>query len=187
MKFKYCPVCGEKLIERYSWDEGGVPYCPKDNIMYFDTPKPCVIVAVIKEDKILLLKQSYIFKNSKVLLSGYVTNGETVESTVHREVLEEAGIKVKDIKYLGSEYLESKEILMLTFMAIYDGGTIKKSSEVEWVDWSNIEDALCEMNEDKIGKRIVKKVLKELGYAGSRAYRCEEDNCNGVNCKLRGY
>ncbi len=186
MKFKYCPVCGQKLIEKYSWDEGGVPYCPVDDIMYFDTPKPCIIVAVIKEDKILLLKQSYIFKDSKVLLSGYVTNGETVESTVHREVLEEAGIKVKDIKYLGSEYLESKEILMLTFMAMYDGGTIKKSSEVEWVDWSNIEDALCEMNEDKIGKRIVRKVLKELGYTGNKAYRCEEDNCDNGNCKLKG-
>ncbi len=38
MKFKYCPLCGEKLIEKYSWDEGGVPYCERHNIMYFDTP-----------------------------------------------------------------------------------------------------------------------------------------------------
>lgn len=185
MKFKYCPICGTKLVEKHSWDEGNVPYCPVDDVMYFDTPKPCVIVAVIKEDKILLLKQSYIFKNCKVLLSGYVTNGETVENTVHREVLEESGIKVKDIKYLGSEYLKSKEILMLTFMAIYDEGTIKKSSEVEWVDWSNIEDALCEMSEDEIGKRIVKKVLKELGYTEGRAYRCEQNNCNKDICKLK--
>jgi NAD+ diphosphatase len=182
MKFKYCPICGTKLIEKYSWDEGGVPYCPVDDIMYFDTPKPCVIVAVIKNDKILLLKQSYIFKNSKVLLSGYVANGETVEDTVHREVLEETGIKIKDVKYLGSEYLQSKEIIMLTFMAIYDEGVINKSSEVEWVDWSNIEDAICEMSEDEIGKRIVKKVLKELGYTECRAYRCEENKCNKDNC-----
>ena len=65
-------------------------------------------MAVIKEDKILLLKQSYIFKNSKVLLSGYVTSGETVEETVHREVLEEAGLRIKKLKYLGSEYLTVK-------------------------------------------------------------------------------
>lgn len=185
MRFKYCPICGTKLVEKSSWDEGYVPYCPIDNIMYFDTPKPCVIVAVIKEDKILLLKQSYIFKDSKVLLSGYVTNGETVESTVNREVFEEAGIRVKDIKYLGSEYLESKEIIMLTFMATYDDGIIKKSSEVEWVDWGNIEDALCEMKEDEIGKRIVRKVLKELGYTEGAAYRCEQNNCNKENCKLK--
>ena len=76
MKYNFCPKCGNKLVEKYSWDEGGVPYCIKDDIMFFDTPKPCIMVAVIKEDKILLLKQSYIYKNSKVLISGYVSNGE---------------------------------------------------------------------------------------------------------------
>ncbi len=180
MKFKYCPICGRKLEEKYSWDEGGVPYCPKDDIMFFDTPTPCVIVAVINKDQILLLKQSYIYKNSKVLLSGYVTNGETVEQTVHREVFEESGLKVKDLKYLGSEYVSNnkKEIIMLTFMAKYDGGKIKKSSEVEWVNWSHIEDALCEMKEDEVGKRIVRKVLKELNYTGKKAYRCDDNSCD---------
>lgn len=178
MVFKYCPKCGRKLVEKYSWDEGGVPYCEYDDIMYFDTPKPCIIVAIVKDDKILLLKQSYIFKNSKVLLSGYVTTGETVEDTVHREVKEEAGLEIKDIKYLGSEYLASKEIVMLTFMAVYAGGEIEKSDEVEWVEWSHIEDALCEMSEDEIGKRVVRKVLKEIGYSGDRAYRCDNDKCD---------
>lgn len=185
MKFKYCPLCGKILEEKYSWDEGGVPYCSADNIMYFDTPKPCVVVAVIKEDKILLLKQSYIFKNSKVLVSGYVTNGETVEETVYREVKEETGIMVGDIKYLGSDYLASKEILMLTYMAKYIEGEINKSSEVEWVDWSHIEDALCEMTEDEIGKKVVRKVLKEIDYKGKRAYRCESGNCNNESCELK--
>lgn len=173
MKFKFCPICGAELEEKFSWDEGGVPYCPIDNRMYFDTPTPCIIAAVIKDNQILLLKQSYIFKNSKVLVSGYVTNGETVEETVRREVQEETGITVGSIKYLGSDYLSSREILMLTFMAKYESGEINKSSEVEWVDWSNIEDALCEMSEDEIGKRVVRKVLKELGYKGNKAFRCE--------------
>lgn len=177
MKFKYCPICGKELEEKYSWDEGGVPYCSVDNVMYFDTPKPCVVVAVIKDDNILLLKQSYIFKNSKVLVSGYVTNGETVEETVYREVKEETGITVGEIKYLGSDYLASKEILMLTYMAKYIDGEINKSSEVEWVDWSHIEDALCEMSEDEIGKKVVRKVLKQIDYKGERAYRCENKSC----------
>lgn len=173
MKFIYCPKCGKKLIEKFSYDEGGVPYCPDDDIMYFDTPKPCIVVAVIKGEKILLLKQSYTFKDSKVLVSGYVTNGEIAEEAVAREVKEETGIIVGDIQYLGSDYLASKEILMLTFMAKYRYGEITKSSEVEWVDWSHIEDALCEMSEDEIGKRIVKKILKDIGYDTERALRCE--------------
>ena len=166
MKFIYCPICGRKLEEKYSWDEGGVPYCPEDKIMYFDTPRPCVMVAVIKGNYILLLKQSYIFKNCRVLLSGYVTNGENVEQTVHREVYEEAGLKIKDLKYLGSEYVvnNKKELLMLTFMANYESGYIKKSDEVEDANWIHIKDALDEMRDDEIGKRIVKKVLKEIEY-----------------------
>jgi NAD+ diphosphatase len=164
VKFKYCPNCGKKLDIKYSFDEGGVPYCSDEDIMFFDTPRPCIIVAVINGDKILLLKQSYIFKNSKVLVSGYVTSGETVEDTVVREVKEETGITVDKVKYLGSEFLASKDIIMLTFMAQYIDGEISKSSEVEWVEWGKLKDALCEMNEDEIGKRIVKKVFKEISY-----------------------
>ncbi|GAA0734463.1 NAD(+) diphosphatase [Clostridium oceanicum] len=162
MKFKYCPLCGKKLIPKYSFDEGNVPYCDHDDIMYFDTPTPCIIVAVIKEDKILLLKQSYIFKNSKVLLSGYVTPGESVEKSVHREVKEEAGIDILDVEYLGSEYLEEKDIIMLTFMAKYKDGILNKSSEVEWIGWIPLKDAIGEMEEDAIGKRVVKKVFKSI-------------------------
>lgn len=173
MKFKFCPICGSKLSERYSWDEGGVPYCEKDDIMYFDTPKPCVVVAVLKGNDILLLKQSYIFQNSKVLVSGYVSVGETLEDTVYREVKEETGITIRDVKYLGSQCIKSKELLMIAFMAKYVEGEIQKSSEVEWVEWGNIESALCEMTEDVIGKNIVKKVLEEINYSGSKAYNCE--------------
>lgn len=170
MKFAYCPLCGRKLETKDSWDEGRVPYCSEHDMMFFDTPKPCVVVAVIKNNKILLLKQSYIFKDSKVLVSGYVGVDETVEDTVYREVKEETGITIKDIKYLGSDFVRGKELLMLTYMAYYESGEINKSSEVEWLDWSNIENAICEMNEDEIGKRVVRKVLKEIGYTEKVAY-----------------
>lgn len=173
MKFKYCPICGELLEEKYSWDEGGVPYCKNDDKMFFDTPKPCIIAAVVKGNEILLLKQSYIYKDCKVLISGYISNNETAEETVYREVLEETGIKVKDIKYVGSDFVQDKEIVMLTFMAKYESGELKKSDEVESLAWVNIEDALCEMSKDKIGKKVVKKVLEDIGYEGDFAFRCE--------------
>ncbi|SMC29456.1 NAD+ diphosphatase [Clostridium acidisoli DSM 12555] len=163
MKFIYCPICGGRLEEKYSYDEGGVPYCPIDDIMYFDTPKPCIIVAVVKDNKMLLmLRQNYTFKDSKVLVSGYVSNGEEVEETVLREVKEETGIIAKDPKYLGSYYLKAKEIVMLTFMAKYEAGEIISSEEVDWAGWTNIENAIDEMGEDTIGKSVVKMVLEEI-------------------------
>lgn len=165
MIYKFCPKCGSKLEMRNSLDEGDVPYCPIDNIMYFDLPKPCVVVAVVKGNEILLLKQSYIFKDSKVLVSGYVMNGESVEETAIREVKEETGITVGNIKYLGSDFIKESELLMLTYIAYYVDGEINKSDEVEDIEWSNLEDALSKMKEDRIGRRVVRKVLKQLGYA----------------------
>lgn len=165
MKYKFCPLCGKELIMINSWDEGYIPYCPVDHQMYFDLPKPCVVVAVVKDKKILLMKQSYIYKNSKVLVSGYVTVGENVESTVIREVKEETGLTINNIKYLGSDVVKEKELLMLTFMADYVDGEIRKSDEVELVEWSDINDAINQMEEDKIGKKVVEKVLKEMNYS----------------------
>ncbi len=160
MKYKFCPLCGRELEEKYSWDEGGVPYCSQDDLMFFDTPKPCIMVAIIKEDEILLLKQSYIYKNSKVLLSGYVGNNETAEEAVYREVKEEAGIEINNITYLGSDYVKDKEILMITFVADFVSGKIKKSNEVEGMGWNKLSNALNEMKEDTIGTKVVEKVLK---------------------------
>ncbi len=160
MKYKFCPLCGRGLEEKYSWDEGGVPYCSHDDVMFFDTPKPCIMVAIIKDDEILLLKQSYIYKNSKVLLTGYVDNNETAEEAVYREVKEEAGIDINNITYVGSDYVKDKEILMITFMADFVSGKINKSDEVEGMGWSKLADALDEMKEDIIGAKVVKRVLE---------------------------
>lgn len=128
--------------------------------MFFDTPKPCIMVAIIKDDEILLLKQSYIYKNSKVLLTGYVDNNETAEEAVYREVKEEAGIDINNITYVGSDYVKDKEILMITFMADFVSGKINKSDEVESMGWSKLADALDEMKEDIIGTKVVKRVLE---------------------------
>lgn len=160
MKYKFCPICGRGLEEKFSWDEGGVPYCSHDDIMFFDTPKPCIMVAIIKEDEILLLKQSYIYENSKVLLSGYVGHDETAEDAVYREVKEEAGIEIENIRYLGSDYVKGKEILMITFVADFVSGEINKSTEVEGMGWTKLSNALEEMKEDIIGTKVVKKVLQ---------------------------
>lgn len=163
MQFKYCPLCGSKLELKDNYDEGMVPYCSIHDTLYFDLPKPCAVVAVLKDDKVLLLKQSYIYKDSMVLLSGYVGVDETVEESVYREVREEAGIEIENIEYLGSDYVKGKELLMLTYVAKYKSGDICKSTEVEFVDWVDISEAINKLNKDEIGKRAMRKVLEKKG------------------------
>ncbi|MBD7911823.1 MULTISPECIES: NUDIX domain-containing protein [Clostridium] len=159
MKFKFCPICGRKLGEMFCGDEGRIPYCEYDNELFFDTPKPCIMVAVIKDDEILLLKQSYIYKDSKVLVSGYIGIDEKAEDTVYREVLEETSIEIQNVEFLGTDYIEGKELLMLTYLASYKAGVLSKSKEVEEASWVKISDALEHMKENLIGQRVIKKVL----------------------------
>lgn len=159
MIYNYCPICGRKLIKKDSWDEGMIPYCENDDQFFFNTPKPCVVVAVLKDKEIILLKQSYIYKHSKVLISGYVVNGENVEDTVYREVKEETGITIENIKYLGSQCIKDKDLLMLTFLAKYKEGELKTSTEVEWAGWHKLDKAIDEMSEDEVGKKVVSLIL----------------------------
>jgi len=159
MRYKFCPICGKKLERISAGDEGIVPFCPHDDHYWFNTPNPCIMVAVIKDNEVLLLKQSYIYKNSKVLVSGYIGIDEKAEDTVYREVLEETSIEVESINFLGTEYIEGREILMLTYCAKYKSGTIKTSKEVEEAGWVKIAEALDEMGENEIGKRVLKKAI----------------------------
>ena len=163
MRFNFCPICGKQLEEKYSWDEGGVPYCSDDDTLFFDLPKPCIMVAVIRDDEILLLKQSYIYKDSKVLISGYIGVDEKAEDTVYREVLEETGMKVDNIEFLGTEYIGGKELLMLTFQAKYKSGKLIKSDEVEMAGWEKINTAFEQMKEDIVGQRVLEKVIANIG------------------------
>ena len=87
---------------------------------------------------------------------------ETAEEAAIREVKEESGLNVNGIKYLGSDYVEGKEILMLTYMAFYESGEIVKSDEVEDMGWVKLDEALSVMQEDIVGKKVVEKILKYL-------------------------
>ncbi|SHI06985.1 NAD(+) diphosphatase [Clostridium grantii] len=164
MIYKYCPICGNELGIKSSWDEGMVPYCCEDNILFFDIPKTVVLIAVLKEDKILLLKQSYIYETCRVLISGYVTNGESLEETAIREVFEETGIEISNVRYLGSYPLSEKDFLFVGFVGDYIQGDIVKSEEVENAEWINIKNAIEEMKDDTIGKQVVNQVLKILNF-----------------------
>ena len=64
---------------------------------------PAVIVGVINGDKILLTKYNGRAYKKYALIAGFTEIGETAEETVAREVMEEAGIKVKDITYYKSQ------------------------------------------------------------------------------------
>ena len=80
--------------------------------------------------------------NIHSLIAGFVEPGETLEECVHREILEEVGLKVKNLKYFGSQPWPFPNSLMIGFTADYESGEISvdgtEISEAAWFDANNL-------------------------------------------------
>ena len=85
---------------------------------------PSIIVLVHQGDSILLARNAAWPTDMYSTLAGFVEPGESIEQTVHREVMEEVNLQVEDIRYLGSQSWPFPNSLMLGFHAAYSGGEI---------------------------------------------------------------
>lgn len=96
-------------------------FCPKCQNMIFPKLAPAVIVGLVHGDKILMSKYADREYKKYALLAGFVEFGETVEDTVKREVYEEVGLHVKNIKYYKSQPWGIDSNVLLGYFAELDG------------------------------------------------------------------
>ncbi len=130
---RYCGRCGAKTVRRENeWCSA----CPECGYSAYPRMSPAVIVAVIKDGKILLAHNQR-FPSSKMysLIAGFVEPGESLESTVHREVLEETGLKVKNVRYFSSQCWPFPDSLMVGYVAEYDSGELQLNEELADAGW----------------------------------------------------
>lgn len=117
--------------------------CPNCNQMHYPRIAPAIIVAISKDDKLLMAKHSYHNTDRYTLIAGFVELGESIEETVKREVLEEVGIKVKNIQYMKSQCWPFPNSLMLGFKAEYESGEVKVDGDeildAKWFSKDEIE------------------------------------------------
>ena len=85
---------------------------------------PAIIVAVVKGDRILLARAARFADQMYSVLAGFVEPGESLEDCVRREVREEVGVEVRNIRYFGSQPWLFPNSLMVAFTADYAGGEI---------------------------------------------------------------
>jgi len=136
--------------------------CPNCQLTHYPTISPAIIVAVKKGNKILLA-QNYKWTESHMFstLAGFVEPGETIENTVAREVMEEVGIKIKNIQYIASQSWPFPGSLMLGFTADYHSGTITPDGveilEAHWFDRENLPKVLP--NKKAISRFLIELVL----------------------------
>ena len=114
---KYCGRCGSETVRRK--EERSV-ICPVCQLVEYPKISPAVIVAITCNDKILLAKGKNYKGDFYALIAGYVDAGESIEETVVREVKEEVGLDIKNLKYYKSQPWPFSSSLMLGFTAEAD-------------------------------------------------------------------
>ena len=130
---QFCGSCGFKNISK----EGGfVKVCSNNKCgkSHFPRTDPAIITLISFQDKVLLGRSSRFPEGMYSTLAGFVEPGESLEQALEREVFEEVGVKVKNIKYFNSQPWPFPASLMLGFFA---EATNKEMN----IDYNEIEDA----------------------------------------------
>lgn len=137
---KFCPRCGQKMIKD---EKERMMRCTACGEMEYPKISPAVIVAVYKGEKLLLTRYAGGSYKKYALIAGFTEIGETVEETVQREVMEEVGLHVKNLRYYKSQPWSFTSTLLMGFFAEADGEeTIRldqtELAEAVWCDASEI-------------------------------------------------
>ncbi len=117
----FCGQCGAPMEHS---DKERMVFCPHCHVPIYPRICPAVIVAVLNGDKILISKYapSPDHKYSKAaLIAGFNEAGESIEDTVHREVMEEVGLKVKNLRFYKSQPWGFSNSLLMGFYCEVDG------------------------------------------------------------------
>lgn len=130
---KFCGGCGRPLGE--SPDDIAL-ICPFCKERFYPQLAPAVIVAVTRGDEILLAHNRKFLPEIHGLIAGFVEAGENIEEAIHREILEETGVTVGNIRYHSSQCWPFPNSLMLGFTAEYISGEAgPDGEELETLGW----------------------------------------------------
>ena len=122
---RYCPACG--VPTKQISDIG--KKCPECRQEFYPHISPAIIVRITRGDSILMVRARNFRGNYYGLVAGFLEAGETLEECVHREVMEETGIQIKNLKYFGSQPWPYPSGVMIGFTADYKSGELKLQDE----------------------------------------------------------
>ena len=134
---QFCGRCGQAT--QLKPDERA-KLCPNCDLTTYPRISPAIIVAVTKGDTLLLARAHRHPPGFHSVLAGFVEPGETLEEAVEREIKEEVGLEVRNIRYFGSQPWPFPDSLMLAFTAEYAGGEIVlEETEIAAAGWYRAE------------------------------------------------
>lgn len=153
---RFCGRCGTELVHD---DVQRMMKCPKCKNMVFPKIAPAVLAAVQHNGKMLLTKYAHGDGNY-ALVAGFVEIGETAEECVAREVMEETGLRVKNVRYYDSQPWGFAGNLMLAYTAELDGedDVIRRdASELAVAEWVAPEDIPESFDYNSLTREMIRR------------------------------
>ncbi|MBE6340551.1 MAG: NAD(+) diphosphatase [Bacteroidales bacterium] len=122
---RYCPACGVPTAPLAF----NARKCPQCGFEIYPTIAPAIIVRIHRGKELLMVRALNFRGNHYGLVAGFVEVGESLEECVTREVMEETSLKIKNIRYYGSQPWPFPSSLMIGFDADYESGDIHLQKE----------------------------------------------------------
>jgi len=152
MTFTYCPNCGDLLTLKDIGDEGPVPFCADCDAPWFSFSWPCVLCLVVDDrGGVVLTREPNRATYGGV--AGYIRQGESAESAARREVKEELGLAVAELRYAKSGIVRDR--LMLCFICQVSGTEITVSEELESAGWFPAAEARALLREGSVIRQLL--------------------------------
>jgi NAD+ diphosphatase len=161
---QFCGACGGKTTPH---GQARARTCPACGLDAYPRVSPAMIVCVERGPEVLLARSPHFPEGIYSTLAGFVDPGESVEQAVHREVFEETGVRVTNLRYYGSQPWPFPNSLMLGFWADYAGGEIvPEPGEIEHAAFFHV-DALPKMFPGRfsVAKQLVADFCERHGRA----------------------
>lgn len=156
---QFCGQCG---CRTESLASERAKKCPQCGLLQFPRLSPAIIVLVRRGRELLLARSCLLPAGMYSMLAGFVEPGETLEEAVAREVMEETGITIKNIRYFGSQPWPFPHSLMIGFRAEHADGELDiDKRELEDANWYLPERLPVLPPKISIARRLIDSALNE--------------------------
>lgn len=154
---RFCGVCGQSMETAADMPARRCPAC---GFEAYPRLSPVGIVLVTRGEEILLARSPHFPSGMYSALAGYVEAGESLEACIHREVREEVGISIRNLRWFGSQSWPRTNAMMLGFLAEYAGGSLtRQEAEIEDAQWFTRNNLPTLPHPSTIACRLIRSVV----------------------------